>query len=97
MGRRRAGPARDIGLNVGWSQRSLVVGLALSLAWSTMLVVAWAAAHGPGTVQGPGILVQRPGTPPPPWGILRMRPFTVRGALRNYMRRALFAKRGHRR
>lgn len=38
----------NMGRNVGRSQYSLLVGLALSLAWSVMLVVAWAAAYEPG-------------------------------------------------
>jgi len=42
------GQSRDMGRNVAWSQRSLVAGLALSLAWSAMLVGAWATAHGAG-------------------------------------------------
>jgi len=42
------GQSLEMGRNVAWSQRSLVAGLALSLAWSAMLVGAWAAAHGGG-------------------------------------------------
>lgn len=37
-----------MGHNVMWSQRSLLVGLALSLAWSTMLVLAGTASRVPG-------------------------------------------------
>lgn len=40
------GQSLEMGQSVRWSQRSLVAGLALSLAWSAMLVAAWAAAHG---------------------------------------------------
>jgi len=40
--------SENMGRSVGRGQYSLLVGLALSLAWSVMLVAAWAAAHGGG-------------------------------------------------
>lgn len=42
------GQSVDMGRNVGRGQYSLLVGLALSLAWSVILVLAWAGAYGAG-------------------------------------------------